>query len=75
MSLDELRAHCRPENRIASALVGLLGATQALTTLASSKDTLALLASEERDTGEIALARNQLDRVLHRIEAKLEHAG
>jgi hypothetical protein len=61
----------RPEARIASALVGLLGATQALSTLASRNDTLSLLAKEERDTGEIMLARNQLNRLLRRIDVAL----
>ena len=62
----------RPENRIATALVGLLGATQALTTLAAGDHTLSLLAKEELDTGEIALARNQLGRVLQRIDSELD---
>jgi len=73
MSLNE-REQRRPENRIATALVGLLGATQALAALATSGDTLSLLAKEELDTGEIALARNQLNRVLQRIDAELEAA-
>jgi|GEM_PF-4672603 len=71
MSLDE-QGQRRPENRIATALVGLLGATQALAALAGSDATLSLLAKEELDTGEIALARNQLNRVLQRIDAELD---
>jgi hypothetical protein len=68
----EDRDQRRPENRIATALVGLLGATQALTTLAAGDHTLSLLAKEELDTGEIALARNQLSRVLQRIDSELD---
>jgi hypothetical protein len=64
----------RPENRIATALVGLLGATQALTNLAGNDDTRSLLAKEELGTGEITLARNQLNRVLQRIDAELDAA-
>jgi hypothetical protein len=71
MSLNEPEQR-RPENRIATALVGLLGATQALAALAGNNATLSLLAKEELDTGEIALARNQLNRVLKRIDAELE---
>jgi hypothetical protein len=73
MSLH-VREQRRPESRIATALVGLLGATQALTNLAGSDDTRSLLAKEELDTGEIALARNQLNRVLQRIDSELDAA-
>jgi hypothetical protein len=65
----------RLEDRIAGALVGLLGATQELAALTGSRETLSLLAREEFDTGEIALARNQLNRVLHRIEAEVGGAS
>src|SRR6266511_835817 len=73
MPLNEHRDQRRPENKIATALVGLLGATHALATLAGSDDTLSLLAKEEFDTGEITLARNRLNRVLQRIDSELEH--
>jgi hypothetical protein len=62
----------RPEHRIASALVGLLGATQELAALTGTRESLSLLAREEADTGEIALARNQLNRVLQRIDAETD---
>ena len=68
----QVREQRRPESRIATALVGLLGATQALTNLAGSDDTRSLLAKEELDTGEITLARNQLNRVLQRIDSELD---
>jgi hypothetical protein len=64
----------RPENRIAGALVALLGATQELAALTGTRETLSLLAREELDTGEIALARNQLNRVLQRIDAEADGA-
>jgi hypothetical protein len=70
MSAEEDPDRRRPENRIAGALVGLLGATQALTALAGRDDTRSLLAKEEFDTGEIALARNQLNRVLQRLDSE-----
>jgi hypothetical protein len=72
MTGDEDRDQRRPENRIAIALVGLLGATQALMNLAAGDHTRSLLAKEELDTGEIALARNQLSRVLQRIDSELD---
>ena len=65
------REEHRPENRVAAALVSLLAATEALTILASREDIRQLLAREEHDTGEIALARNQLNRVLDRLDVAM----
>ena len=70
MSAEEDQDRRRPENRIAGPLVGLLGATQALTALAGRDDIRSLLAREEFVTGEIALARNQLNRVLQRLDSE-----